>query len=89
MIRPLRLLSSGAWRSRDGRWTFLRHETDPNPKRWFAYLDESDWPSNPGDGHHTLKQAADWAERKAVEPLDFCTRPVAESVANHSLHAAD
>ena len=63
-IRPLRRVSWGVWRSRDGRWTFLRHNGDPHPQRWFAYLDDDEDPSNDGEGHVTLRDAARWAEEQ-------------------------
>lgn len=68
-IRPLKHQSDGAYRSADGRWTFLRHETAPSPKRWFAYLDDTEFPANPGEGHSTLKEASEWAGRYPIEPL--------------------
>lgn len=43
-IRPLRRVGDGVWRSRNERWTFLRHNSDPHPQRWFAYLDEDPEP---------------------------------------------
>lgn len=65
-IRPLRRMNPGAWKSRDGRWAFLRHESDPDPKRWYAFLDDDDWPSNEGCGHVRLQDVADWAQREAA-----------------------
>lgn len=73
-LRPLRRLGSGAWDSADGHWQFRRHENDPAPKRWFAYTDlatdgsEADdrWPANHGEGHTTLRDAVDWAERRTA-----------------------
>lgn len=62
-IRPLRRVDIGVWRSRDRRWAFHRHESDPHPRRWYAYLDDCDDPQNDGMGHVTLRQVADWAER--------------------------
>jgi hypothetical protein len=65
-IRPLRRSNAGKWFSRDGRWTFMRHWTDPHPQRWFAYLDGDAEPDNEGAGHTTLAEVAQWAEsRKA------------------------
>jgi hypothetical protein len=60
--RPLRRVSFGVWRSRDGRWTFLRHMGDPAPQRWFAYEGDNDYPSNEGMGHVTLRDAVAWSE---------------------------
>lgn len=66
-IRPVtRLDSDGAYRSADGRWTFLRHETDPRPKRWFAYLDDTDFPANSGDGHTSLREVGEWARKQRI-----------------------
>jgi hypothetical protein len=67
-IRPLAHVGPGAWRSRDARWTFLRHQSDPHPQRWFAYVDDDEEPANEGAGHVTLRAVADWAERQAPEP---------------------
>lgn len=61
-IRPLRRVNPGAWRSRDGRWTFLRHMGDPAPQRWYAYLGDDEWPHNEGMGHVSLREVAEWAE---------------------------
>lgn len=60
-IRPLVRRADGVWKSRDGRWTFRRHYGDPHPQRWFAYLDNDEAPANDGEGHTTLRDAADWA----------------------------
>lgn len=60
-MRPLRCDGAGVWRSRDGRWTFLRHFGDPHPQRWFAYLGDDEQPLNPGEGHTRLSDAVDWA----------------------------
>lgn len=66
-VRPLvRLDSDGAYRSADGRWTFLRHETDPRPKRWFAYLDGQEFPANHGEGHTSLREVGQWAEKYPI-----------------------
>lgn len=37
MIRPLHCVRPGIHRSADGAWEFVRHESDPHPKRWFIY----------------------------------------------------
>lgn len=63
-IRPLRRIAWGVWRSRDGKWTFLRHNGDPHPQRWFAYYGDHEEPDNDGEGHVTLRDAADWVEEK-------------------------
>lgn len=64
-VRPLRRGGEpGVWKSRDGRWTFLRHWGDPQPQRWFAYLDDDEYPANDGQGHIRLSEVADWAERQ-------------------------
>lgn len=67
VIRPLRRVNAGAWRSRDGRWTFLRHWSDPHPQRWFAYLGDDDYPANDGSGHVSLRAVAAWAEEGGAE----------------------
>lgn len=59
----------GVWRSRDGRWTFLRHWSDPHPQRWFAYIDGDDQPANDGMGHVSLRAVAAWAE--AEDPAEY------------------
>jgi hypothetical protein len=33
-IFPLRRGTPGNWMSRDNRWAFMRHESDPSPKRF-------------------------------------------------------
>lgn len=67
MILPLRRLSNGVWRSRDGRWTFLRHQSDPRPQRWLAYEGDNDLPANEGMGHVSLHDAAEWAMNQRRE----------------------
>ena len=67
-IRPLKRVQDGVWRSRDGMWTFLRHNGDPHPQRWFAYHGEHLEPDNDGEGHVTLRDAADWVEDRGGEP---------------------
>lgn len=63
-LRPLRRCrAAGVWESRDGRWVFRRHWSDPSPQRWYAYLDDDEWPANDGAGHVTLRDVVDWAER--------------------------
>jgi hypothetical protein len=64
-IRPLRRVNAGTWRSRDGRWTFMRHLSDPSPQRWFAYRDDDESPSNDGLGHTTLRAVVAWLEGRA------------------------
>lgn len=64
-MRPLRRKGPGHWESRDGRWTFLRHWSDPQPQRWFAYLDDDDFPANEGKGHSTLTEVVEWASTYA------------------------
>lgn len=41
-ITPLVKLvkGGGMWQSADGHFTFMRHESDPVPKRWFIYEDD-------------------------------------------------
>jgi hypothetical protein len=56
-MRPLVRVQSGHWRSRDGRWNFLRHDSDPHPQRWFAYLGSDDYPANEGSGDVSLRAA--------------------------------
>lgn len=63
-IRPLRR-AGGGWRSHDGHWTFLRHHSDPPPKRWFAYWKDEGDPANAGEGHTTLRDAIAWARRQS------------------------
>jgi hypothetical protein len=58
---PLRRLRPGAWRSRDGHWTFLCQHNDPQPYRWFAYLDDDDDPANAEQGHMRLRDAVRWS----------------------------
>ena len=53
-IRPLKRIEPGVWESRDGRWRFNRHESDPKPQRWFAFLDGDDEPYWSGMGHTRL-----------------------------------
>jgi hypothetical protein len=69
-VRPLvKIDSDGAvYRSADGRWTFMRHESDPRPKRWFAYLDDTEFPANSGEGHTTLREVGQWAEKYPIPP---------------------
>lgn len=62
-MRPLVRLGDSGWQSRDGRWLFVPHLTDPRPHRWFAYLDGDDLPCNEGEGHTTLRESVAWAER--------------------------
>jgi hypothetical protein len=61
-IRPLRRVRPGVWRSRDERWTFLRHQSDPHPQRWYAYEGDDDYPANDGSGHTTLRAVVRWVE---------------------------
>ena len=70
-IRPLVRVRAGIWKSRDKRWTFMRHWTDPHPQRWFAYIDGDKEPENTGLGHSTLAEVAQWAETADVpsEPV--------------------
>lgn len=51
---PLRRIGPGRWQSRDGHWTFLRHESDPSPKRWYAYEADDEHPFWDGTGDVTL-----------------------------------
>jgi hypothetical protein len=66
-IRPLRRVNEGCWRSRDGRWTFMRHWSDPQPGRWFAFFGDRREPANEGEGHTRLQDVADWAEALGEE----------------------
>jgi hypothetical protein len=91
VIRPLHRVGPGHWESRDGRWTFLRHWSDPRPHRWFAYLvddstsppdlthfergDHADQPQNDGLGHVTLAEVADWAELQGDTRENLGTEP--------------
>lgn len=81
-IRPLRRTGTpGVWLSRDGRYSFYRHESDPQPKRWFIY-DESRAseklsirrmgvePINEGSGITSLRDAVAWAEDDATALSD-------------------
>lgn len=61
-IRPLRRVGRGVWRSRDENWTFMRHESDPSPKRWFVYEGDDRDPANEGSGIITLADAVRWVE---------------------------
>lgn len=63
-IRPLRRIQTGIWESRDGKWVFMRHESDPTPKRWFAYYGDDADPANEGSGHVTLAEVVSWAETR-------------------------
>lgn len=60
-ILPLRRLGYGVWGSRCGRWTFMRHQSDPHPQRWYAYEEDDDSPSNDGLGHTSLWEVVEWA----------------------------
>lgn len=42
VVHPIHCFRSGHWVSYDHRFTFLRHESDPHPKRWFAYESDVD-----------------------------------------------
>lgn len=61
-IRPLRRVGPGVWKSRDKKWTFIRHRTDPKPQRWFAYGGTDREPFNAGYGHSSLAEVAQWTE---------------------------
>lgn len=76
-IRPLVRGTAGVWKSRDGRWTFLRHFGDPHPQRWFAYLDDLEHPTNVGEGHTRLTDVVEWAEGvdKGPHPAHTKTPP--------------
>ena len=63
-LRPLRRVNAGCWRSRDGRWTFMRHHSDPHPQRWFAYEGDDSYPANDGLGHTTLTEVVELAARE-------------------------
>lgn len=65
-IRPLRRVNAGAWRSRDKRWTLLRHQGDPHPQRWYAYLDD-DRDSFYFEGARSQRELVRWLERDAAE----------------------
>ncbi len=58
---PLKRVCAGVWKSHDGEWTFCRHQSDPQPQRWFAYQGDDDYPANDGSGHTRLADAATWA----------------------------
>ncbi len=79
IVRPLRRVCPGVWRSRDGLLTFAKHFSDPKPERWYVYetadegvsreasghwRDEGAWPLNEGQGHTSLRKAAAWAEKR-------------------------
>jgi hypothetical protein len=71
-IRPLIKIRDGQWKSRDERWEFIRHESDPQPKRWFVFDTtdhdpEGDFPENEGSGVITLRDAIKWVERKLLQ----------------------
>lgn len=55
-IRPLRRIDLGIWCSRDERWTFLRHFSDPHPQRWFTYEHGESYPAWM-EGHPSLRDA--------------------------------
>lgn len=63
-VRPLRRVRAGVWKSRDGEWLFMRHESDPHPRRWFVYGpgETGEWPINEGHGHTTLWQVVRFIE---------------------------
>lgn len=67
VIRPLRRVAEGRWQSRDGRWTFMRHWSDPHPQRWFTYQDADEEPADLG-AHIRLRDAAAWAASQRWEP---------------------
>lgn len=70
MTKPLRKIKHGVWESRDGEFLFVRHESDPNPKRWFVYDkvdgERSELPINEGSGITSLAAAVAWVEAKAM-----------------------
>ena len=57
----LRRRGYGAYETRDGKFIFLRHESDPHPRRWFVFEPDDEYPLNAGEGHTTLRDAANWA----------------------------
>jgi hypothetical protein len=65
-LRPLHCKAPGIWIAHDASWTFVRHDSDPKPKRWFAYEGDDQEPANVGQGHITLAEAVEWAEHGAV-----------------------
>lgn len=42
----------------------MRHWSDPQPQRWFAYLEDDDYPANEGSGITSLAGVVAWAERQ-------------------------
>lgn len=70
MIRPLRRVRHGVWRSRDERWTFCRHEGDNCLNRWMAYLDGEPEPVNIGYEPDRLNDLVEWAERQCADDDD-------------------
>lgn len=69
-IRPLVRVAPGHWRSRDGRWTFMRHWSDPAPQRWFVFLDDDDQAHNEGGGETTLGEVVALVEQDGERMIE-------------------
>jgi hypothetical protein len=76
-ITPLRRVCAGHWQSRDKRWTFLRHWSDPHPQRWYAYLGDDVYPLNDGLGHVKLGQVARFAEDQVAANMKILKKLLA------------